>query len=74
MTQRQDFKAEFTAQVRLFVAIELFRLHKLSVGKATELSGLSKELFKLELFRCNIPLINYSPDELEKELEILNQC
>ena len=69
-----ETQEEFTSKVRLIIAMELFRNHKLSVGKAAELSGLSKELFKLELFRSNIPLIDYSPDELIKELEILNQC
>ena len=69
-----ETQEEFTAQVRLFISMELFRLHKLSLGKAAELSGMSKELFKFELFRSNIPLIDYSPEDLEKELEILNQC
>jgi predicted HTH domain antitoxin len=68
MNQTQE---EFTEKVRLTIALELFRSHKLSFGKASELTGLSKELFKLELFRRNIPLIDYSPADLEKELEAL---
>lgn len=67
-------REEFTAFVRLHTALELFNSHKISLGKAAELSGLSKDLFKLELFRNDLPLIDYMPDELEKELEILSQC
>ncbi len=69
-----ETQEEFTTKVRLIVAIDFFRNHKLSVGKAAELSGLSKELFKLELFRSNSPLINYSANDLEKELEVLDKC
>jgi predicted HTH domain antitoxin len=70
MNQTQE---EFTEKVLLTISIELFRTHKLSFGKASELSRLSKELFKLELFRRDISIINYSPDDLEKEIEDLNR-
>jgi predicted HTH domain antitoxin len=61
--------AEFTLQVRLFTALQLFKRHKLSIGKAAELAGMDKEQFMVELDRYEIPLIDYDPDELEEELK-----
>ncbi len=59
---------EFKANVKLFIALEFFRIGKLSFEKAIELSGIDSELFKKELFERNIPLINYPAEDLEKEL------
>ena len=61
--------SEFTSQVRLFTALQLFGRHKLSLGKAAELAGIDKEHFLVELDRYEIPLIDYDPDELEEELK-----
>jgi predicted HTH domain antitoxin len=55
--------------VRLYTALELFREHKLSLGKATQLAGLPREVFLGELYRRNIPVIDYNPEELEEELK-----
>lgn len=59
---------EFTLQMRLLTAMQLFKKHKLSLGKAAELAGMDKDQFTIELDRNEIPLIDYDPDELEDEL------
>jgi predicted HTH domain antitoxin len=59
---------EFTLQMRLFTALQLFKKHKLSLGKAANLAGMGKDQFMLELDRNDIPFIDYDPDELEQEL------
>jgi len=59
---------EFTLQMRLFTALQLFKKHKLSLGKASNLAGMDKDQFMLELDRNEIPLIDYNPDELKEEL------
>jgi predicted HTH domain antitoxin len=61
--------SEFTSQVRLFTALQLFNRHKLSLGKAAVLAGLDREQFMVELDRYEIPMIDYDPDELEEELK-----
>ena len=58
----------FITQMRLLTALQLFKDHKLSIGKAVELSGLNKESFKIELDKHKIPLIDYDAKELEEEL------
>ena len=64
---------EFTLQMRLFTALQLFKNHKLSLGKAAELAGMNKDQFILELDRNKVPLIDYNPDELEEELARFEQ-
>ena len=60
---------EFIDQMRLFTALQLFKNHKLSFGQASELAGLSREKFLIELDNYNIDLIYYDASELEQELE-----
>ena len=60
---------EFTQQTRLYTALQLFKNHKLSFGKAEELAGISKDEFLIELDKNNIDFISYDPSELEAELE-----
>ena len=60
---------EFISQMRLFTALQLFKNHKLSLGQAAELAGMSKEKFLIELDNHNVDLIDYDPAELEGELQ-----
>ena len=62
-------ETEFTKQARLFTALQLFKKHKLSFGKAAELAGVSKDEFLIELDKNNINYISYDPAELKEELE-----
>lgn len=61
-------KIEFTQQSRLFTALQLFKNHKLSFGKASELANVSKEELLIELEKHNIDYISYDSSELESEL------
>lgn len=60
---------EFTNNSRLITALQFYRSHKLSLGKAAELAGLSKSEFIFELDKHHIPLLDYDPSELENELK-----
>ncbi len=60
---------EFTQQSRLFTALQLYKKHKLSFGKAAELAGISKNEFLIALDKNEIDFIDYDPADLEAELE-----
>ncbi len=60
---------EFIQQSRLYTALQLYKNHKLSFGKAAELAGISRDEFLIELDKNNIDFIAYDPSELETELE-----
>jgi predicted HTH domain antitoxin len=59
---------EFTMQLRLYTALQIFKRHKLSFGKAAELAGISRDEFLLELDKNEIDFITYEAFELEREL------
>ena len=60
---------EFTQQSRVYIALQLFKDHKLSFGKAVKLAGISKDEFLIKLDKNNIDFISYDPADLEAELE-----
>jgi predicted HTH domain antitoxin len=52
----------------LLVASKLFELRRLSLGKASELAGISRIHFMDELGRPQIPVINLTEDQIRDEL------
>jgi predicted HTH domain antitoxin len=54
---------------KLFLAIKLYELGKVSLGKAAEISGFSKVAFLEILGRYQVPVFAYSPEELRQEVE-----
>jgi predicted HTH domain antitoxin len=69
-----ETKKEFTRKMKLYAAMELYRLQKLSMGKAAELAGINKVDFLFELGRCDNPVINYDEDDFGEEIaRVMNQ-
>jgi predicted HTH domain antitoxin len=60
---------ELEAQVRLMAALKMFELGKLSSGKAAELAGMSRVEFFEMCGRYRVSIFNYSPGDLEIELQ-----
>jgi predicted HTH domain antitoxin len=58
-------------QLRFELAVRLFEVGQLSLGKAAELAGLSKPRFGEELGRLKIPTINLDDPEIDAELSTL---
>lgn len=61
-------KQEFTAEVRLMAALKMFEIGKLSSGKAAQLAGISRVEFFEMCGQYQVPIMNYSADEIEAEL------
>ncbi len=59
-------------ELRLLVALELYREGRISLGKAAEIAGLSLREFLYELRSRNIPL-NYDLEELEQDLKTIRE-
>ena len=55
-------------ELKLLVALELYREGRVSLGKAAELAGLSLREFLYELRSRRVPL-NYDLEELEEDVE-----
>lgn len=64
-----DTKKEFIKKMRLYSAIELYKMQKLSMGKASELAEMNKIDFMFELGKYKIPAINYDIEDFKEEVE-----
>lgn len=67
-----ESKDEILGKMKLFSAIEYFKAGKLSLGKAAELAEMNKTDFMIFLGKQGVAVINYSEDDLENELKILD--
>jgi len=64
-----ETKADFIKQMKLYTAMELYKIQKLSMGKASELAEMNKIDFMFELGKYGIPVINYDEDDFKEEVE-----
>lgn len=55
-------------EVQTFLAVKLYETGHVSLGQAAKLAGFSKRTFIEILGRHQVPVFNYSPDELHEEL------
>ncbi len=55
-------------EVRTLAAVKLFEVGRVSLGQAADLAGHSVRSFVEVLSRYRVPIINYPPEELEKEI------
>ncbi|EDN69201.1 Protein of unknown function UPF0175 [Beggiatoa sp. PS] len=55
-------------ELRFLLAVKLFELHRLSLGKAAEFCDMNKIKFMYELGRMEIPVINLDDDQISDEL------
>ncbi len=51
------------------LAVKLFELHRLSLGKAAKFCNMNKLQFMFELGRLEIPVINLDDDQIADELK-----
>jgi predicted HTH domain antitoxin len=56
-------------EAKLFLAIKLYEVEKVSLGQAAKLAGLSKRAFMEMLGRYKVPVFNYSPEALRRETD-----
>lgn len=57
-------------EARLLLSIKLYETRHISLGKAAELAGYSKRTFMELLAKEGVPVIDYAPEELDRELEL----
>lgn len=62
-------KETLEQEMRFLLAVKLFELRRLSLGKAAELSGMKKSSFMDEMGRMGIPVINLDNDQIRDELK-----
>ena len=53
---------------RLLLAVKLYEVGKVSLGQAAKVAGYSKRAFLETLGRQQVPVLNYSAEELRDEI------
>jgi predicted HTH domain antitoxin len=61
---------EFTNNIKLIYAVELFKNRKLSLGNAAKLAGIPRLQFYDYLNKKKVSFINWDEEELKKELNL----
>lgn len=56
-------------RVKLTLSIELFKSNKLTIGKAAQLSGMSRIQFENELSKQKVNISNLTEEDILKDLE-----
>ena len=64
-----ESKDGFIKQMKFYIALELFRIHKLSIGKAAELTEMEKVDFMREAGKYGVAVIDYEIEDFNEELE-----
>jgi len=59
-----ESETELKKDIKISLAIRLYRLEKLTIGKAAQLSGLSRYDFETLLSEHEIPISNLSLDDV----------
>ncbi len=66
-----ETKAEFQNWIKTMLAVRLFKLKKLTIGKAAQLSEMSKIEFETFLSNNKIPISNLEWKDIENDIEKL---
>ena len=66
-------KEKLVDEIKLFMAMRLYEMKVLSLGKATEMAGKNKDEFMEALSEHGIDVIRYSKEELEEEIKFLKR-
>jgi predicted HTH domain antitoxin len=64
---------EFEREVQFLVAAKLYELGRVTSGRAADIAGMQRVPFLNELGRYRISVVNYSTDELNREIEEAKQ-
>lgn len=62
-------KEALEQELSFLLAVKLFELRRLTLGKAAELCGMKKLNFMNEMGRMGIPVINLDDDQIRDELK-----
>ena len=57
-------------EAKLLFAVKLYEVGKVSLGQAAKLAGFSKRAFMEVLGRYQVPVFNYSAEELREETSV----
>ena len=69
LTEFGETPEEFEQEMRVLVAAKLYEMGRITSGRAAEMAGMERVPFLNTLERYHVSMINYSAEELEREVE-----
>ena len=66
-----ESEKELKSRIKIMLAIQLYKLQKLTIGKASQLSGLSRFEFEKELSKNKISISNLTKEDVLNDGEKL---
>lgn len=66
-----ETETEFKQGIKISLAIRLYRLQKLTIGKAAQLCGLSRFQFETVLSENDVPISNLTINDMLNDIEKL---
>jgi predicted HTH domain antitoxin len=66
-----ETESELKQGIKISLAIRMYRLQKLTIGKAAQLCGLSRFQFETVLSESEVPISNLSISDVLKDIEKL---
>jgi len=66
-----ESEKDLKSRIKVTLAIQLYKLQKLTIGKAAQLSGLSRFEFEKELSKNKISISNLTKEDILNDIEKL---
>lgn len=66
-----ETESELKQQIKIALAIRLYKLQKFTIGKAAQISGLSRLQFETILSENEVPISNLTIDDVIDDIEKL---
>ena len=66
-----ETESEIKQRIKILLAVRLYELEKLTIGKAAQVSGLSRLQFETILSENKIPISNLTIDDVISDIEKL---
>ncbi|MGY6561407.1 MAG: UPF0175 family protein [Luteibaculaceae bacterium] len=68
-----ESESKLKSRIKVTLAIQLYRLQKLTIGKAAQLSGMSRLEFENELSKNKISISNLNEEDILSDIKKLHQ-
>lgn len=66
-----ESESDFKKRIKVTLAIQLYKLQKLTIGKASQLCGMSRLEFENELSKNKISISNLNEEDILSDIEKL---
>jgi predicted HTH domain antitoxin len=71
LASRDQSREQLEQELRFWLAVKLFEIDRVSLGRASEIAGLPKTVLRDRLSELKIPISNLTTEDMAQELRSL---